>query len=110
MTKLNMLNALRAEKFDAIYALVARTLGYGELPCLSEEDQGHIKSEVNHYVELWEFEMKTSPTIRPIMPLRRLLAEYHDTCERILDEQEIEVGLWAYKKRSQGPRRRLASF
>jgi len=38
------------------------------------------------------------------------LAEYHETCEKILDEQEIEIGLWAYKKRAQGPRRRSASF
>jgi hypothetical protein len=112
MTKLDVLNAQRAEKFAAICALVARDLGYDELPCLSEEDQNHIKSEARHYVELWEetVEMKTSPTIRPITPLRRLLAEYHDTCERILDEQEIEVGLCAYKKRSHGRRRRLASF
>ena len=35
---------------------------------------------------------------RQMTPLRRLLAEYHDTCEKILDEEEIEVGLWAYKK------------
>src|SRR5262249_4789173 len=62
------------------------------------------------YVKLWEetVEMKTSPTIRPITPLQRLLAEYRDTCERILDEKEIEVGLWAYKRRSQGPRRWFA--
>jgi len=33
------------------------------------------------------------------------LAEYH-----VLDEEDIEVGLWAYKKRTQGPRRRSASF
>jgi hypothetical protein len=112
MTKLDMLNAQRAEKFNAICALVARDLGYGELAYLSEEDRNHIIGEAKHYVELWEeaVEMKTSPTVRSITPLRRLLAEYHDTCERILDEQEIEIGLWAYKKRSQGPRRRLAFF
>ena len=112
MTKLDMLNAQRAEKFAALCALVARDLGYGELSHLSEEDRNHIKGEAKHFVELWEetVEMKTGPTIRPITPLRRLLAEYHDTCERILDEQEIEVGLWAYKKRTPGPRRRSASF
>ena len=55
-------------------------------------------------MEQWEetVEMTTSPTIRLMTPLRRLLAEYHDTCEKILDEEEIEVGLWAYKKRPQG--------
>ena len=110
MTKLDMLNAQRAEKFAALCVLVARDLGYGELQHLSEEDRNHIEGEAKHYVELWEkiVEMKTG--IRLITPLRCLLAEYHDICERILDEQEIEVGLWAYKKRTQGPRRRSASF
>src|SRR6476620_4957145 len=112
MTKIDMLNAQRAEKFTALCALVARDLGYGELPQLSEVDRDRIEGEAKHYVELWEetVEIKTSPTIRPITPLRRLLAEYHDTCERILDEQEIAVGLWAYKKRTQGRRLRSASF
>ena len=112
MTKLDMLNAQRAEKFAALCALVARDLGYGELQHLSEEDRNHIEGEAEHYVALWgdTLEMKTSPSLRLRTPLRRLLAEYHDTCEKILDEQEIEVGLWAYKKRTQGPRRRSASF
>jgi len=112
MTKLDRLNIQRAEKFAAICALVARDLDYGELEYLSEEDLNHIRGEAKHYVELWgqTVEMKTSPILRPIRPLRRLLAEYHETCERILDEQEIEVGLWAYKKRPQGPRRRSAAF
>jgi hypothetical protein len=53
--------------------------------------------------------MKTNFTIRPITPLRRLLAEYHDICERILDEHEIDAGLWAYRKRAL-KRRRPASL
>ena len=112
MTKLDMLNAQRAEKFAALCVLVARDLGYGELQHLSEEDRNHIEGEAKHYVELWgeTLEMKTSPSLRLRTPLRRLLAEYHDTCEKILDEQEIEVGLWAYKKRTQGARRRSTSF
>ena len=88
MTKLDMLNAQRAEKFAALCALVARDLGYGELQDLSEEDRNHIAGEAKHYVALWgeTLEMKTSPTFRLMTPLRRLLAEYHDTCEKILDE------------------------
>jgi hypothetical protein len=79
MTKLDMLNAQWAEKFAALCALVARDLGYGELQHLSEEDRNHIEGEAKHYVELWgeTLEIKTSFTIRPITPLRRLLAEYH---------------------------------
>jgi hypothetical protein len=53
--------------------------------------------------------MKTNFTIRPITPLRRLLAEYHGICERILDEHEIDAGLWAYRKGIQR-RRRPASL
>src|SRR5262249_37082816 len=41
MTKLDMLNAQRAKKFTALCALVARDLGYGELPDLSEADRNH---------------------------------------------------------------------
>ena len=112
MTKLDMLNAQRAEKFTALCALVAHDLGYGELPDLSEADRNHIEGEAKHYVELWgeTIEMKTSLAIPPMTPLGRLLAQYFDTCERILDEHEIEVDLWAYRKRTQGPRRRSASF
>jgi len=112
MTKLDMLNAQRAEKFTALCALVARDLGYGDLPDLSEADRNHIESEAKHYVERWgeTVEMKTSLATRPMTPLGRLLAQYFDTCERILDEQEIEAGLWAYKKRPQEPRQRSSSF
>jgi hypothetical protein len=112
MTKLELLYAQKSEKFDQLCAVAARELGYGELSALSVEDRIRVEDEAKQLAEQWEemVEMRTSPTIRPITPLRHLLAEYHDTCERILDEQEIEVGLRAYKKRPQGLRRRQASF
>ena len=112
MTKLELLCAQRSEKFDQLCAVAARELGYGELSALSVEDRIRVEDEAKQYVEQWEetVEMKTTPTTCPMTPLRHLLAEYHDTCERILDEQEIEVGLWAFKKRPQGLRRRRASF
>jgi hypothetical protein len=104
MTKLELLYAQKTKKFDEICALVARELGYGELSTLSGEGRNQIENEAEQYVKQWEetVEMRTSPTIRPITPLRRLLSQYHDICERILDQREIEVGLWAYKRR---PRR-----
>ena len=75
------------------------------------EDRIRVEDEAKQYVEQWEetVEMGTSPTIRPITPLRRLLAEYHDICERILDEHELEAGLWAYRKGVK-KRRRPASL
>ena len=52
-------------------------------------------------MEQWEetVEMRTNFTIRPVTPLRHLLAEYHDICEKILDEHEIDACLLAYRKR-----------
>ena len=107
MTKLELLYAQKSKKFDQVCALVARELGYGELSTLSDEDRNRVEDEAKQYVEQWEetVEMKTNFTIRPITSLRRLLAEYHDICERILDEHDIDAGLWAYRKRTQKRRR-----
>ena len=112
MTKLELLYAQKSEKFAQLCAVAARQLGYGELSALSVDERSRVEDEAKQYVEQWEetVEVTANPIIRPMTPLRRLLAEYHDTCERILDEQEIEIGLWAYKKRPQGLRRRSASF
>jgi hypothetical protein len=100
MTKLELLNAQKAEKFASICSLVAREFGYGELSTISEADRDQVNDEAEQHVELWgeTVEMKTSPTIRPMTPLRRLLSEHQNLCERILDEREIEVGLWAYQR------------
>jgi hypothetical protein len=105
MTKLKLLFAQKTKKFDEICALVARELGYGELSSLSDEDRNQVEDEARQYVEQWEetVEMRISPTLRPMTPLRRLLGQYHVICERILDEHKIEAGLWAYRR---GPRRR----
>ena len=100
-----------SEKFGQLCAVAARELGYGELSALSVEDRIRVEDEAKQYVEQWEetVEMKTDFTIRRITPLRLLLAEYHDICERILDEHELDAGLWAYRKRAQR-RRRPASL
>ena len=111
MTKLELLYAQKSKKFDQLCILAAREFGYGEFTTLSTEDRIRVEDEATQYVEQWEetVEMKTNFTIRPITSLRRLLAEYHDICERILDEHEIDAGLWAYRKRIQ-KRRRPASL
>jgi hypothetical protein len=105
MTKLELLYAEKIKKFDEICALVARELGYGELSTMNGEGRNRVVDEAEKYVEQWEetVEMRTIPTIRPITPLRRLLSTYHDICERLLDEHEIEEGLWALRR---GTRRR----
>ena len=112
MTKLELLYAQKSKKFDLVCALVARELGYSELPLLSDEDRSRVEDEAKQYVEQWgeTVEMRTSPTIRLITPLRRLLAEHHEICERILDEQEMDAGLWAYRKRAEKRRTRRASL
>jgi hypothetical protein len=111
MTKLELLYAQKSQKFGQVCALAARELGYGELSTLSVEDRTRAEDQAKQYLEQWEEmgEMKTNFTIRPVTPLRRLVAEYHDICERILDEDDIDAGLWAYRKRAQ-KRRRAASL
>jgi hypothetical protein len=110
MTKLELLYTQKSEKFDQLCAIAARELGYGELSTLRVEGRIRLEDEAKQYVEQWEemVEMRTSSTIRPITPLRRLLAEYHDLCERILDEHDIVAGILAYRKGAQ-KRRRSAS-
>jgi hypothetical protein len=107
MTKLELLYAQKSEKFGEVCAVAARELGYGELSTLSVEDRIRVEDEARLYVEQWEetVEMRTNFTIRPVTPLRHLLAEYHDICERILDEHEIVACLLAYRKRAQKLRR-----
>ena len=109
MTKLDQLYAEKGKKFDEICALLARELGYGEFATIGAEDRNQVELEAEQHVNEWEetTEFRTRANIRPITPLRRLLSQHQHICERILDEQEIEVGILAYKKR---PRRRLASF
>ena len=111
MTKLELLYAQKSEKFGQVCAVAARELGYGELSTLSVDDRIRAEDQAKQYVEQWEEmgEMKTNFTIRSVTPLRRLLAEYHEICERILDEHDIDAGLWAYRKRAQ-KRRRAASL
>ena len=111
MTKLELLYAQKSEKFGEVCAVAARELGYGELSTLSVEDRIRVEDEAKQYVEEWEetVEMRTNFTIRPVTPLRHLLAEYHDICERILDEHEIVACLLAYRKRAH-KRRRPASL
>jgi hypothetical protein len=107
MTKLELLYAQKSKKFDQLCDLAALELGYGDLSTLSAEDRTRVEDEAKLYVEQWEetVEMRTNFTIRPVTPLRHLLAEYHDICERILDEHDIDAGLWAYRKRAQKRRR-----
>ena len=110
MTKLELLYAQKAKKLDQLCAFAARELGLGDLAALSVQDRIRVDDQVEQYVEHWEetVEMRTSLAIRPITPLRRLLAEYQDICERILDEHDIDAGLWAYRKDIQKRRRPAA--
>ena len=111
MTKLELLYAQKSEKFGEVCAVAARELGYGELATLSVEDRIRVEDEARMYVEQWEetVEMRTNFTIRSVMPLRHLLAEYNDICERLLDEHEIVACFLAHRKRAQ-KRRRPASL
>jgi hypothetical protein len=101
MTKLERLYIQQSKKFDQLSALVAHELGYSKLSTpLGEEDRDRIKAEAEHYYEEWQetVEMTTSLNMRRTTPLRRVLAEYHVICERILDELEMIAALSACRK------------
>lgn len=106
MTKLDQLTAEKGKKFGEICAFLAHELGYGELARIDPEDRKYVEQEAEQQVNDWEetTEFRLRPDIRPCTPLRRLLSEHQHICERILDEQDIEIGLWAYKKRKTGRR------
>jgi hypothetical protein len=112
MTKLELLYAQKSKKFDQMCAVVALELGYGDLSTLRDEERNRVEDEAKQCVEQWEetVKMRTSLTIHPITPLRRLLAQHHDIDERILDEQEMDTGLWVYRKRAERHRTRRASL
>ena len=111
MTKRELLHVEKNKKFDEICALIARELGYCEPSKMSAVQRSIIEREAEHHVKQWEetVEMRTPAFLRPATPLRRLLNQYHDLCERILDEHDIEIGLWAYKYKK-GLRRRPVSL
>ena len=110
MTKLDQLYAEKGKKVDEICALLARELGYGEFATIAAEDRKHVELEAEQHVKEWEetTEFRTRADISPITPLRRLLSQHQHICDRILDQQDIEVDLWAYKRGSRHGRQ-LAS-
>jgi hypothetical protein len=99
MTKLSLLYAEKTRKFGEICALLAGELGYGEWSTLNVQDRVRLVNEAEKYIQEWEETVGMIPTVRPIPPLRRLLSTYHMICERILDEHELEMGLWVQKAR-----------
>jgi hypothetical protein len=107
MTKLDQLYVEKSKKFAEICELVACELGYREIATINPEDRQHVEREAEQQVIEWEetTELRTRSNIRPITPSRHLFSEYQNICERILDEHEIEIGLWAYKRGSRRPRR-----
>lgn len=107
MTKLDLLYAEKGKRFDEICAFVAGELGYNDFAGIDPEDRKYVEHQAEQQVSDWEetTEFRLRPDIRPSTPLRRLLSQHQHVCERILDEQDIEIGLWAYKKRKTGRRR-----
>ena len=74
-----------------------RELGYGEFATIGAEDRNQVELEAEQHVNEWErcqLNSELRANIRPITPLRRLFGvSIQHICERILDEQEIEVGI-----------------
>ena len=110
MTKLDQLYAEKGKKLDEICVRLAHELGYGDFAKLKSEDRAHVEQKVEQCLKDWDetTEFRTRANIRPITPLRRLLSQHQQICEQILDEQDIEIGLWAYARGSRR-RRQLVS-
>jgi hypothetical protein len=103
MDKVELLHALKAAKFEEICGFVARELGLGHLSSLSRYKRSIVEDEAELIIERWGemAEMGTCPNLRRNVPVRRLLSQYNDICGRILDERDIEIGIWAHQRRSQ---------
>jgi len=76
-------------KFDEIAEHFARKLGYGEWAGLSPEDQAKMREEAEDAVDARnEAENEDIEPLKRDGELRRLLGEYDDIAEAILDERD----------------------
>ena len=84
MTKLDQLYTEKGKKFDEICARLAHELGYGDFTKLNIDDRAHVEHEAEQRVRDWEetTEFRTRANIRPITPLRRLLSQHQQICEK----------------------------
>jgi hypothetical protein len=81
--KWNELEARRTEKFGEIMQAIREALGL---------DAENIEQEAEEAIEEWEDgpELKgSSPNL--ITPLQRLLCEYHEICEELIDIHDDDV-------------------
>ncbi len=79
-------------KFDEIAAYLARKLGHGEWANLSAEDQAKMRDEAEDAVDAWlEAENEDIKPLKRDSELRRLLGEYEDIAETILDERDARL-------------------
>lgn len=84
MYKLDQLYAEKAKKFAEICALLARELGLGEFAKLGVEDRHQIDLAADQHLKEWDetTEFRTRANIRPITPLRRLLSQHQQICDK----------------------------
>jgi hypothetical protein len=108
MTKLEQLHIEKGKRFAEICAAVADELGY-DFARIDPEDRKYVERQAEQQVSDWE--ETTEFRLRPIRPSTRSAASEPVPAylRRILDEQDIEIGLWAYKKRKRARRLALAT-
>ena len=72
--------------------MIAAHLGYGAFDKLSRKEKAAVKLEAEEAIAEWEEgpEMKLKP-IDPKYPLQKLLRQYHDIGESILDIMDEEM-------------------
>jgi uncharacterized protein (UPF0262 family) len=81
------LEELRVAKFKQLSDLIATTmLGFRNLDALSDDQRSAVKERVEGAIGEWEEATEMGPQLlEPRTPLERLLRDYHEICEQMLD-------------------------
>lgn len=80
------------EKLNEIAELIARDLGFGPLSTLDATTRDEIHAEAVNAVEEWsEAEVESVAPLKAQTDLQRLLVQYRDIEEAILDARDADL-------------------
>jgi hypothetical protein len=83
------LHRRRNKTMDEIIAMIARDLGYGGVTSLTPDQRDSVEDEAEDAEERWSKTTEMAdPVPDPTTPLQRLLKQYHDLGQAILDLSE----------------------
>jgi hypothetical protein len=83
------LHQQRNQIMDQVIAVIARDLGYGDVARLTPNQRDAVEEEAEDAEERWSMGAEMAdPAIEPRTPLQRLLKQYHNLGQAILDLSE----------------------